>query len=75
VKWTVADAPDCVVECRVFAKGPALEIDVHDPEYATCEPLSSKEPFDMGSESEAQDASVALVQAVPVNVDTVVSPG
>ena len=59
VKRIVADAPDCVVECREFAKGPLLVIDVHDPVYATSGSLSSKEPFDMGSK--AHDASFALV--------------
>jgi len=60
VKVTVALAPDCVVECREFAWGPDLVIDVHDPVYATCARLlSSKMPFDICSKT--QGASVAPI--------------
>lgn len=59
VKWTVADAPDCVVECSEFGDEPGFVIDLHDPVYATSGLLSSMEPFDM--ESKAQLASVAWV--------------
>jgi len=58
VKETVALAPDCVVECRVFSWGPDLVIDAHDPVYATCARLlSSKAPFDIYFKT--QGASVA----------------